>query len=110
MINAGTLVRLQCCVILINWGSRRPVIDIRALHHALTTGRIAGAGLVVFPQELLPASEPVLPINNVVLSPHLAGAGREARIRRTCNGFYDVPRVARSERPLWRRPELRDEA
>ena len=44
-------------------------------------GRIAGAGLDVFPEELFPVSEPVLLLDNVVLSPHLAGAGREARIR-----------------------------
>jgi phosphoglycerate dehydrogenase-like enzyme len=35
----------------------------------------------VFPEELFPVSEPVLLLDNVVLSPHLAGAGREARIR-----------------------------
>jgi hypothetical protein len=27
---------------------------------------------------------------------------------RTCNGFYNVLRVARGERPLWHLPELRD--
>ncbi|WP_422001461.1 2-hydroxyacid dehydrogenase [Reyranella sp.] len=107
MINARTLAQMQPHAILINCG-RGPVVDLAALHEALTTGRIAGAGLDVFPQEPPPADEPVLSLDNVVLSPHLAGASRETRIRQTRNGFDNVLRVARGERPLWLLPELRD--
>ena len=93
--------------ILINCG-RGPSVDFRALHDALTTGRIAGARLDVFPQEPPSASKPVLSLDNVVLSPHLAGASRETRIRQTHNGFDNVLRVARGRRPLWLLPELGD--
>jgi phosphoglycerate dehydrogenase-like enzyme len=107
MINAEALAHMQRHAILINC-SRGPVVDFRALHDALTTGRIAGAGLDVFPDEPPSASEPVLSLDNVVLSPHLAGASRETRIRQTRNAFDNVLRVARGERPLWVVPELSD--
>jgi phosphoglycerate dehydrogenase-like enzyme len=107
MINAETLAHMRPHAILINC-SRGPVVDFAALHDALTNGRIAGAGLDVFPAEPPSPSEPVLSLDNVVLTPHLAGASRETRIRQTRNAFDNVLRVARGERPLWVVPELRD--
>src|SRR5262249_13855860 len=59
MINAEALAHMQRHAILINC-SRGPVVDFPALHDALTTGRIAGAGLDVFPDEPPSAWEPVL--------------------------------------------------
>lgn len=107
MIDAQVLAQMQPHAVLINC-SRGPVVDFPALHDALTTGRIAGAGLDVFPVEPPSASEPVLSLDNVVLTPHLAGASRETRIKETRNAFDNVLRVARGERPLWIVPELRD--
>jgi phosphoglycerate dehydrogenase-like enzyme len=107
MINARTLAHMRPHAILINC-SRGPVVDFPALHEALTAGRIAGAGLDVFPAEPPSPSEPVLSLENVVLTPHLAGASRETRIKQTRNAFDNVLRVARGERPLWVVPELRD--
>ncbi len=107
MINAQVLAQMQPHAVLINC-SRGPVVDFVALHDALTTGRIAGAGLDVFPVEPPSASEPVLSLDNVVLTPHLAGASRETRIKETRNAFDNVLRVARGERPLWIVPELKD--
>ncbi len=88
--------------------SRGPVIDFPALHEALTAGRTAGAGLDVFPAEPPSPSEPVLSLDNVVLTPHLAGASRETRVKQTRNAFDNVLRVSRGERPRWVVPELRD--
>jgi phosphoglycerate dehydrogenase-like enzyme len=107
MINATTLAYMQPHAVLINC-SRGPVIDFAALHDTLTAGRIAGAGLDVFPAEPPSPSEPVLSLDNVVLTPHLAGASRETRVKQTRNAFDNVLRVARGERPLWVVPELRD--
>ncbi|MSP02511.1 MAG: lactate dehydrogenase [Acetobacteraceae bacterium] len=107
MINAETLAHMRPHSVLINC-SRGPVVDFHALHDALTTGRIAGAGLDVFPAEPPSPSEPVLSLDNVVLTPHLAGASRETRIKQMRNAFDNVLRVARGERPLWVVPELKD--
>ena len=109
MINATTLAMLQPHAVLINC-SRGPVIDFAALHDTLSKGRIAGAGLDVFPAEPPSPSEPVLSLDNVVLTPHLAGSSRETRVKQTRNAFDNVLRVDRGERPLWVVPELRDMA
>jgi glyoxylate reductase/D-3-phosphoglycerate dehydrogenase len=107
MISTAELAQMQPHAVLINC-SRGPVIDFPALHDALTNGRIAGAGLDVFPAEPPSPSEPVLSLDNVVLTPHLAGASRETRAKQTRNAFDNVLRVSRGERPLWVVPELRD--
>ena len=52
-----------------------------ALHDALTTGKIAGAGLDVFDQEPPPDDHPLFALPNVILSPHSAGLSKEAAIR-----------------------------
>lgn len=109
MISARELGYMQPHAVLINC-SRGPVIDFPALHDALSNNRIAGAGLDVFPAEPPSPSEPVLSLDNVVLTPHLAGASRETRVKQTRNAFDNVLRVARGERPLWIVPELRDMA
>jgi len=107
MIGTTALAQMQPHAVLINC-SRGPVIDFAALHEALISGRIAGAGLDVFPAEPPSPSEPVLSIDNVVLTPHLAGASRETRAKQTRNAFDNVLRAARGERPLWVVPELSD--
>jgi len=54
--------------------SRGPVIDESALLAALRAGKLAGAGLDVFEEEPLPATSPLWALENVILTPHVAGA------------------------------------
>ncbi|MBI3942351.1 MAG: C-terminal binding protein [Chloroflexi bacterium] len=58
--------------ILINT-SRGPVVDEAALLRALTEGWIAAAGLDVFEQEPTPPDNPLLKLDNLVATPHIAG-------------------------------------
>jgi phosphoglycerate dehydrogenase-like enzyme len=58
---------------LINAG-RAALVDETALVSALTEKRIAGAGFDVFWEEPLPANHPVLALDNVTVTPHIAGA------------------------------------
>jgi D-3-phosphoglycerate dehydrogenase len=63
--------------ILINT-ARGPIVDEQALIEALSTRRIAGAGLDVFDVEPLPPGHPLTKLDNVVLTPHSAGVTPEA--------------------------------
>ena len=58
--------------------ARGPVHDERALHHALVSGGIAGAGLDVFHEEPPRPDNPLLHLDNVVATPHTAGITVEA--------------------------------
>ena len=49
-------------------------MDYDALYDALTSGKLAGAGLETFAIEPVPADWPLLKLPNVTLTPHIAGA------------------------------------
>ena len=87
---------------------RGPVVDEPALYEALTNGTIAGAGLDVFDQEPPAANNPLFTLDNVILTPHYAGPTWDNQSARFRNGFDNVQRVARGEKPLWVIPELRE--
>ena len=70
------LARMKPHAYLINT-SRGPIVDEAALIAALTTGRIAGAGLDVYDIEPLPPNHPLRVLPNVTLSPHLGYVTRE---------------------------------
>ena len=69
LINARTLGLMKKSAYLINC-ARGPIVDEKALYAALAAGRIAGAGLDVFEQEPTPADNPILTLDNVIVSPH----------------------------------------
>jgi len=68
-VNADRLKLMKPTSYLINT-ARGPVVDQRALHAALVDGTIAGAGLDVFEQEPCSADEPILKLDNVIVTPH----------------------------------------
>jgi len=53
--------------------ARGPIVDEAALAQAMREGRIAGAGLDVFEVEPLPPDSPLWDMDNVLISPHIAG-------------------------------------
>jgi len=53
--------------------ARGPIVDERALERALKEGWIAGAGLDVFEKEPLPEDSPLWDLENVIITPHIAG-------------------------------------
>ena len=69
LIGAHELRLMKPTAFLINC-ARGPIVDEAALHAALTSGQIAGAGLDVFHDEPVPASNPLLHLENVIVSPH----------------------------------------
>ena len=77
LINAEVLAAMQPHAIIVNT-SRGGLIDERALVKALQDKRIAGAGLDVFEEEPPAIDNPLFKMDNVVLSPHVAGVTVDA--------------------------------
>ena len=69
LVGAGQLALMKPTAYLVNV-ARGPVVDERALYEALAARRIAGAGLDVFEEEPTPASNPILRLDNVIVTPH----------------------------------------
>ncbi|MGH7374706.1 MAG: 2-hydroxyacid dehydrogenase [Candidatus Rokuibacteriota bacterium] len=106
LISTRELAMMQPSAVLINT-CRGPVVDENALHVALTSGRIAAAGLDVMVEEPPLANHPLFALDNVTFTPHMAGPTWENWAKAFRNAFDNVQRVARGERPLWVIPELR---
>ena len=79
--------------------ARVPIVDERALYETLSARRIAGAALDVFEEEPTPASNPILKLDNVIVSPHALAWTDElfSNIARTAIGA--VLAVASGQRP-----------
>jgi phosphoglycerate dehydrogenase-like enzyme len=73
LIDARRLARMRPTAHLYNI-ARGAVVDQAALVDALRSGRLAGAGLDVFEHEPLPEDSPLWDLDNVILTPHVAGA------------------------------------
>ena len=98
IINARALKLMKPSAILVNT-SRGPVIDEAALIEALREKQIAAAGLDVFAIEPMPTDSPLLTLENVVLTPHIAGVTLDTWARRLAFGFANVQRVAAGQAP-----------
>ncbi|WP_428487704.1 NAD(P)-dependent oxidoreductase [Rhodopila sp.] len=77
LFNAGRLGLMKKGAFIVNT-ARGGIIDEPALHAALTTGHLAGAGLDVFEEEPTPPDNPLLTLDSVISSPHMAGVTVEA--------------------------------
>ena len=101
MINAETIATMQphavfvCC-------ARGGIIDEEALAKALTDGQIAAAGIDVFEIEPVPADNPLLTLENCIVTSHVAGVAHDTTMR-IWEWAHDNVRavVQRGERPQW---------
>ena len=70
--------------------ARGGILNEEDLHEALTNKKIAGAGLDVFDVEPTPSSNPLFKLNNVILSPHIAGVTVESTVRMATETVQNV--------------------
>lgn len=75
LMDAGRFAQMKPGAILLNV-TRGELIEHGALVAALETGRLGGAGLDVHHREPLPADDPLWTFENVVMTPHTAGASQ----------------------------------
>jgi D-3-phosphoglycerate dehydrogenase len=69
LIGAREIALMKPTAYIINT-ARGPIIQEKALYEALAAGRIAGAGLDVFEVEPTPVDNPILALDNVIVTPH----------------------------------------
>lgn len=72
--------RMKKSAILIN-SARGPIVDQKALYHALKAGEIAYAALDVTDPEPIPMDEPLLTLDNIIIAPHIASSSLYARTK-----------------------------
>jgi glycerate dehydrogenase len=80
IINRKTIVKMRDGVIIINT-SRGPLIVEEDLAEALNSGKVYAAGVDVVSIEPIKADNPLLSAKNIVITPHIAWAPKESRLR-----------------------------
>jgi D-3-phosphoglycerate dehydrogenase len=100
LIDARALELMKPSAVLINV-ARGEVADEGALIQALRDRRIRGAGLDTFAHEPLGADHPFFQLDNVLLTPHVAGVTTGTSWRRGQAAAENVFRVAEGREPLY---------
>jgi len=98
LFNAARLAAMKAGAWLVNVG-RGPVVEEAALVEALFEKRIAGAMLDVYEHYRIGPGHPLFALNNVILTPHLAGSTRESRARAAVRAADELLRMLAGERP-----------
>ena len=84
--------------VLIN-ACRGPVVDEAALIRAMRAGKIAAAGLDVLEEEPTNPDNPLLDMDNVLVTPHMAGFGQEASEKSRVFAVQNTTSVAAGNEP-----------
>jgi len=98
MIDAAAIALMKPGVIFINT-SRGGVQDEEALRGALEGGKIRAAGIDVFEEEPVSSDSRLLQLDNVIVSPHIAGVTEETTRGMAIQVTAEMLRVLRGEKP-----------
>ncbi len=100
LVGCDVIRAMRPGAILVNT-SRGPVVDETALIEALLAGHLAGAGLDVYDPQPPAAGNPLLQLEQVVLTPHVASFTYEGRLRMGLTVVDDILQALRGERPRY---------
>ena len=98
LVGEAELGLMKPTAFLIN-AARGPLVDERALHSALIEGKIAGAGLDVLVDPEPPPDHPLLRLENVLVTPHVAFFSQEALLELEERAAGEVARVLQGQMP-----------
>jgi D-3-phosphoglycerate dehydrogenase len=98
LIDADAIGRMKNTAVVIN-AARGMILDEAALVMALNEGRLAGAAIDTFEEEPVDPEHPLLKMDNVVMSPHVAGQAQEVLRNSSLAGAEAITRELRGERP-----------
>jgi phosphoglycerate dehydrogenase-like enzyme len=100
IIGARELAMMKRGAVLVNV-SRAQLVDQDALHEALLSGKLGGAGVDVYMKEPTTGEEPLLKLPNVVATPHMAGSTYDTYAMVMNRAIENFRRVGRGEKPLY---------
>ncbi|GAI36188.1 unnamed protein product, partial [marine sediment metagenome] len=98
MFNEKTIGKMKNTAYLVNTG-RGGLVDQKALYNALKSGEIAGAALDVMEEEPPKANEPLFTLDNVIITPHIAGYSEGSVIELRNRVFGEVITVLKGGQP-----------
>jgi len=99
LIGAAQFAQMKPTAFFLNV-ARGPIVDEPALIEALRAGRIAGAGLDVFEQEPVDAQNPLLRMDNVIVTPHALCWTDECFHAIASSGLQSVVDFSLGKRPM----------
>jgi D-3-phosphoglycerate dehydrogenase len=98
MFDEGRFAEMKRGAVFVNT-ARGGLVDQDALLAALEAGHLVGAGLDVTAPEPLPPDHPLLGRDDVVVTPHIASATADGKLRILEAAFEQAMTVLRGERP-----------
>jgi D-3-phosphoglycerate dehydrogenase len=99
LLSEGAFAMMKASARVVNC-ARGEIVDEAALCRALAERRIAGAALDVYEQEPFARGNPLFGLDNVVLSPHIAGMTYECRKNVIEMAFQNIIDLAEGRKPL----------
>jgi D-3-phosphoglycerate dehydrogenase len=100
MLDEEALGLMKDRAVIVNT-ARGHIIDEGALYRALRDGKIAGAGLDVLQQEPPTQDNPLLSLDNTIVTPHIAWYSEESFLRDMEQGMDELVRVLNGKRPRY---------
>lgn len=96
LINADSIRRMKDGAILVNT-ARGGIVDTNALADALKSGKLSYAALDVHSEEPIPADYPLRELENVILTPHIAGVTADSFRTMMHDAFRNIECFDRGE-------------
>jgi len=98
LIGRKELERMKPGAYLVNT-ARGEIVDQKELYRALYSRRMAGAAIDVFPMEPVDPNDPLLLLDNLIVTPHMAGATLDTWKRRLNISYQNFLRVVSNQTP-----------